>query len=428
MTSSNATHQATTEASRPTIAVSLSEPERAEVIEAMTEAGFETISLSRGASLAEAFAPGTPTLVAVVEVGADPAASVARVEEARRGRPGALWVVYAAEEGELDGLEAAGVDQTDEIMLRPFSVEALRWRLEAMSIRAQVPTTTGGDSVLAGGNVDADWAPAAPVFAVFNPKGGVGKTTIATNLAAVLQLRRHLNVLLLDGDTVTGHVGLSLGMPTGRSAADSWADEDAGYGHETLLELAAVHSSGIRVASLSTNPLTHGNLEATRVADAIMEARRGVDAIVVDLHPSYSEVNLAVFAIADRILVPVTPDLPAMRAAIQLKDVAAEIGVKDRLAMIINRANSGVTVADMEETVGLAAVAHIRSAGLHFVWSSNAGKTLIDKFPKHPAAQDFEHLADRLLAVHAGQPAPQRQRDSGSLLKNLFGRKALPEA
>jgi pilus assembly protein CpaE len=336
--------------------------------------------------------------------------------------------VYAAEEGELDGLEAAGVDQTDEIMLRPFSVEALRWRLEAMSIRAQVPTTAGGDSVLAGGNVDADWAPAAPVFAVFNPKGGVGKTTIATNLAAVLQLRRHLNVLLLDGDTVTGHVGLSLGMPTGRSAADSWADEDAGYGHETLLELAATHSSGIRVASLSTNPLTHGNLEATRVADAIMEARRGVDAIVVDLHPSYSEVNLAVFGIADRILVPVTPDLPAMRAAIQLKDVAAEIGVKDRLAMIINRANSGVTVADMEETVGLSAVAHIRSAGLHFVWSSNAGKTLIDKFPKHPAAQDFEHLADRLLAVHAGQPAPQRQRDSSSLLKSLFGRKAISEA
>jgi Flp pilus assembly CpaE family ATPase len=96
--------------------------------------------------------------------------------------------------------------------------------------------------------------------------------------------------------------------------------------------------------------------------------------------------------------------------------------------MIINRANSGVTVADMEETVGLSAVAHIRSAGLHFVWSSNAGKTLIDKFPRHPVAQDFEHLADRLLAVHAGQPLPERARDTSSLLKNLFGRKAISEA
>ena len=428
MTTSNATPNPAPDATRPTIAVALPEPERTEVLEVMAGAGFETIALSPGDSLAEAFGPGTPTLLAVVDLAGDPADAVAKVEEARRGRPGALSVVFAANESELDGLEAAGVDQADEIMLRPFSVEALRWRLEAMSIRAQVPTTAGSDSVLAGGNLDTDWTPAAPVYAVFNPKGGVGKTTIATNLAAVLQLRRQMNVLLLDGDTVTGHVGLSLGLEIPRSAADAWTDEDAGYGHESLLDLATLHSSGIRVAALSSNPLTHGNLAPARVADAIMEARRGVDAIVVDLHPSYSEVNLAVFAIADRILVPVTPDLPAMRAAIQMKDVASEIGVRDRLAMIINRANSGVTVADMEETVGLSAIAHIRSAGLHFVWSANAGKTLIDKFPRHPAAQDFEHLADRLLAVHAGEPLPARPRETSSLLKNLFGRKVISEA
>ena len=428
MAASHAATNPAAEATRPTIAVALPEPERAEVLEALADAGFETIALSPGASLAEAFPPGTPTMVAVLDLAGDPAGALAKVEEARRGRPGALSVVFAANDNELDALEAAGVDQADEIMLRPFSVEALRWRLEAMSIRAQVPTGHAGDSVLAGGGLDTNWAPAAPIYAVFNPKGGVGKTTIATNLAAVLQLRRQMNVLLVDGDTVTGHVGLSLGLPTGRSAADSWADEDAGYGHETLLDLAAVHSSGIRVATLSTNPLSHPNLVPARVADAIMEARHRVDAIVIDLHPSYSEVNLAVFAIADRILVPVTPDLPAMRAAIQLKDVAGEVGVRDRLAMIINRANSGVTVADMEEAVGLSAVAHIRSAGLHFVWSSNSGRTLIDKFPRHPVAQDFEHLADRLLAVHAGQPVPERQRESSSLLKNLFGRKAVSEA
>jgi len=220
----------------------------------------------------------------------------------------------------------------------------------------------------------------------------------------------------------------SLGLPTGRSASDSWVDEDAGYGHEHLVDLAAKHGSGIKVVSLSSNPLSHPSLSPTRVADSLLEARHEVDAIVIDLHPSYSEVNLAVFAIADRILVPVTPDLPAMRAAIQLKDVAIEVGVRDRLSMIINRANSGVTVADMEETVGLAVTAHIRSAGLHFVWSANTGKTLIEKFPRHPATQDFEHLADRLLSIHAGVPVTEKPRDAGSLLKNLFGRKAISEA
>ncbi len=422
-----ATSTVHTEPSRPSIAVLLSEPQRSEVVQALDEAGFEAIPLAPDAKLADAFGPGNQHLLAILEVAGDPAGAVARVREARRGRPNGLSVVFAAAEDELDGLEAAGLDESDEIILRPWSVDTLRWRLEAMSIRFQVPTSSSNDAVLAGGRVDSEWAPAAPVFAVFNPKGGVGKTTIATNLAAVLQLRKGMQILLLDADTVTGHVGLSLGMPTGRSAADSWVDEDAGYQHESLLDLSAMHSSGIRVASLSTNPLHQANLVPARVADAIMEARHGVDAIVIDLHPSYSEVNLAIFAIADRILVPVTPDLPAMRAAIQLKDVAVEIGVRDRLAMIINRANSGVTVADMETTVGLKAVAHIQSAGLHFVWSANAGKSLIDKFPKHGAAQDFEHLADRLLAIHAGAPATERPRETGSLLKNLFGRKAVPE-
>jgi pilus assembly protein CpaE len=416
------------EATRPKIAIALAEPERTEVLTALADAGFDAFAIQADAPLAEALGPKSEHLVAVLDVDGDATAAVANVTQARRGRPEGLSVVFVATENDLDALQAAGLDQADELMLRPFSIEALRWRVEAMAIRAQVPTGSSTDSVLSGGRVDTGWAPEVPVFAVFNPKGGVGKTTIATNLAAVLQLRKHMNVLLLDADTVTGHVGLSLGLPTGRSAADAWIDEDAGYGHESLLDLSTVHSSGIRVVALSTNPLSHPNLIPSRVADAIMEARHGVDAIVIDLHPSYSEVNLAVFAIADRILVPVTPDLPAMRAAIQLKDVAVEVGVRDRLAMIINRANSGVTVADMETTVGLKAFAQIRSAGLHFVWSANAGKTLIDKFPKHPATGDFEQLADRLLSAHAGAVVTERPKETSSLLKNLFGRKAISEA
>jgi pilus assembly protein CpaE len=412
---------------RPTIAISVPEPERSELSAALVEAGYDTIQLAPGEAVIEAFSAAVPTLIAVIDVAGDAEGTVKRVEEARRGRAGHLTVMFLASEDELDGLAKAGLVDADEIVLRPLSVDAIRWRIEAMAIRAQVPTEQSNDAVLSGGGVDAAWTPAAPLFAVFNPKGGVGKTTIATNLAAVLQIRKHMDVLLIDADTVTGHVGLSLGMPNGRSVADSWIDEDAGYAHETLIDLATVHGSGIRVVALSNNPLNHPQLKGERVADALAEARHGVEAIVVDMHPSYSEVNLAIFSIADRIIVPVTPDLPAMRAAIQLKEVAVEVGVRDRLAMVINRVNSGVAVADMESTVGLPAIAHIRSAGLHFVHSSNAGMTLIEKFPKHQATQDFEHLANRLVASYAGAPAPDR-KTTNSLLKNLFGRKAIAGA
>ena len=56
------------------------------------------------------------------------------------------------------------------------------------------------------------------------------------------------------------------------------------------------------------------NLEPEEISDAINVARRGFDFVVIDLHPSYSALNQAVFELADRILVPVTPDVPALRA------------------------------------------------------------------------------------------------------------------
>jgi Flp pilus assembly CpaE family ATPase len=67
--------------------------------------------------------------------------------------------------------------------------------------------------------------------------------------------------------------------------------------------------------------------------------------------------------------------------------------------MVINRANSGVTVEDMERTVGMPALALIRSGGLLFVRAANEGRTVIDMFPKEKVTADFELLADRVLGT-----------------------------
>ena len=163
------------------------------------------------------------------------------------------------------------------------------------------------------------------------------------------------------------------------------------------LEIAAAHPSGMSVVSLTSTPLHTEILEPSRVADAITASRRGFDFIVVDLHPSYSALNQAVFELADRILVPVTPDVPALRAAVQLRDVALEMNVADRLALIVNRANSGVSVADMEKTVGMPALCLIRSGGLLFVRAANEGRTVIEMYPKERISDDFNALAETLV-------------------------------
>ena len=111
---------------------------------------------------------------------------------------------------------------------------------------------------------------------------------------------------------------------------------------------ASAHPSGLEVVVADDAAAPDRDPRPGRVAEAITVARRGFDFVIVDLHPSYSPLNRAIFERADRILVPVTPDVPALRAAVQLRDLAAELGCRDRLAMVVNRANSGVSVADME--------------------------------------------------------------------------------
>jgi pilus assembly protein CpaE len=406
---------------RATVAIGLPAGECEPIVAAFQAAGYPTVTLDSQHDLPSLATTGLAFAAAVLDLADDPSGTVEVVNRLRTGGL-RIPVVYVTDDAGLDRVESAGIDDGDEILLRPIDVDALRWRVEAMAIRAQVEPTaaTTTDTVLRSGSVDASWAPQAPIFAIFNPKGGVGKTTIATNLAAALQLRKHRQVLLLDADTVTGHVVMSLGLPETRTVAESWANEMAGDEHEPLLNLAALHASGVRVVSLASNPLTMQALDPERVADGLLEARSGVDAIVVDLHPSYSDINLAVFAIADRILVPVTPDLPAIRAAVQLKEVAIELGVRERLAMIVNRAKSGVSVADIERATGLKALAEIRSAGLLLVWAANAGKTLIDKYPREKVTFDFDSLAERLLLVTGHEPLPSPERAQRLNFGGLF--------
>jgi pilus assembly protein CpaE len=404
---------------RSAVAISLPPAEFGAVAEQLAEAGYEPIEVKTADELETLLNIRRDIGVAILDGENDFDRTLemyALLHDEDRNIPALMVVASRA----LDRMSLAGKARVnDEYFTRPYSAESLRWRVEAMLIRAEIPVEDTASGIIqadtseapsSGGGVRGDGdTRRGQIVIVFNPKGGVGKTTIAVNVAALLQVRKRQQVLLVDCDTVTGHVASSLGMENTRTVADAWTEDlNAGVA-ESFAEIAAVHQNGVSVLVMAESPLHTEILEPKRVAEAITTACRVYDWVIVDMHPDYGPLNQVIFERADKIIVPVTPDVPAIRAAVQFREVAVELEIRERLAMVVNRANSGVSVADMERTVGMPALAEVRSAGMLFVRAANEGRSAVERFPKEKVIEDIETLCDRLMATRESGAAKSGQ-------------------
>jgi pilus assembly protein CpaE len=407
---------------RSAVAIALPPAEFGAVSAQLLEAGYEPIEVKTADDLEALLNRRRDIGVAILDGENDFDRTLemyALLHDEDRNIP-ALMVVAARA---LDRMSLAGRARVnDEYFTRPYSAESLRWRVEAMLIRAEIPVEDMSSGIIessaeasasaassAAASVASGESPRGQIVIVFNPKGGVGKTTIAVNVAALLQVRKNQQVLLVDCDTVTGHVASSLGMENIRTVADAWT-EDLNTGvAESFAEIATQHQNGVSVLVMAESPLHTEILEPKRVAEAITTACHVYDWVIVDMHPDYGPLNQVIFERADKIIVPVTPDVPAIRAAVQLREVAVELDIRERLAMVVNRANSGVSVADMERTVGMPALAEVRSAGMLFVRAANEGRSAVERFPKEKVIDDIELLCTRMMATRDSGEAKSGQ-------------------
>ncbi|HEY5487009.1 MAG TPA: AAA family ATPase [Candidatus Limnocylindrales bacterium] len=383
---------------RSAVAIALPRDEFVAVSAHLSEAGFESIEVHSVDELEALLASRSDIGLAILD--SENAFELtlemyAVLREDGRTTPCLMAVAPRA----MDRMRLAGqASAKDEYFTRPYLAESLRWRVEAILIRLET-----ANEVSRGPLLEAEVEVPTPaedlhgrVVIVFNPKGGVGKTTIAMNLAAAMQLLEGQRVLLIDCDTVTGHIASSLGMERPRTVVAAWTEDQNTGREESFADIAIRHSSGVSVLVLSQSPLHTQILEPRRIAEAITAARSSYNWIFVDMHPDYGPLNQGIFSLADRIIVPVTPDVPCLRAAVQFADVAVELNIRERLALVVNRANSGVSVSDVERVVRMTAVARVRSAGMLFMRASNEGQSAVERFPTAKVVGDIKALAEWL--------------------------------
>ncbi|MBI2763098.1 MAG: response regulator [Chloroflexi bacterium] len=237
------------------------------------------------------------------------------------------------------------------------------------------------------------------MVAVFAPKGGVGRTTIAFNLA-VAAARQGRRSVLVDGSIQFADLRALLRVP---SDAPSILDLPTDRVVESdLTDVLWRDPSGIDIL-LAPPRIEMAEMVTTRDMEKVLSLlRRLYDAVIIDMSVALDELNLALLDRVDTILEIVTYDSTTIHNTIALADTFRVIGYPaSKVQYVLNRAdaNGGIDPADLSRALGRVPEHIIRSEGGIVVPANNKGVPFVLSNPEAGVSQDVERLAAALLGA-----------------------------
>jgi pilus assembly protein CpaE len=234
----------------------------------------------------------------------------------------------------------------------------------------------------------------AKIVTVFAPKGGCGKTTLATNLAVALSAGGAHRVCLVDLDLAFGDVAIMLQLPPDRNIGEAVSIVDR-------LDETAVRSMLTRyrpgVDTLLAPPTPADGEKVTRgvVTEVLRIARSMFDYIVIDTAPAFNEQVLAALDASHKYVLLAAPDIPTLKNLRVALDTFDLLGFPaDRRLVVLNRADAkvGLTAADIARILRTPIAANIPSSRDVPV-SINRGVPIVADQPNHPVAKAVRDFA-----------------------------------
>jgi pilus assembly protein CpaE len=255
------------------------------------------------------------------------------------------------------------------------------------------------------------------IVAVFGPKGGVGRTTLAFNLATAIA-ETGLRTALVDGSLQYADVRRLLRMaPSEPSICDLPTD---GVRGTDLAETLISDPSGIDVLLAPPRP-EMAELISSRDLDAIVDLlRRTYPAVIIDTPTTLTESTLVLLDAADVVLNVVTPETGAIDAAKTALEAFAAMGyAESKVRIVVNRTDTrgGLSAAQIARSLGRTPAAQLPS-DWQLVSAANAeGVPFVRERPDAPVSVAVRELAASVTAVVGTVPAPvpirsQRRRAS----------------
>jgi pilus assembly protein CpaE len=322
----------------------------------------------------------------------------------------AASVIMMSVQGEADYLRRSMLAGAREFLVKPFSSDELVSSIRQVNERekdkasrlAERPAGTASETGREPGRI----------VTVFSPKGGVGRTTVAVNLAVVAASEMGKKVALVDASFQFGDVGVLLNLnPKNKSIADLIPDMAEGD-PEMIDQVLVTHGSGLRVMLAPPSP-EMSELITTAFLRRVLERLRDThDLVIVDSWPWFHDTTLGLLDLSDEILALLTLEITNIKNIRLFLEVADQLGYPaGKIKLVLNRADSalGIRVSDVEHSIGRRIDETIVSDGRSVVYALNRGVPFVTSNREAQVSQDIIRLA-RSVIGEAVRPAAQREK------------------
>ncbi len=182
------------------------------------------------------------------------------------------------------------------------------------------------------------------VITVFGAKGGIGKTTISTNLATALCRNTNSAITIIDMDTRFGDVAIMMDVVVEYSIADVGRAIDS-VDRDTIREYLVQHSSGVQILPAPLHPTEWGALHRHHIARVIELLAQTHDYVVVDTPGAFNELVATALECADIILLVTSMDIASIKdTALALEMLRAAAVSEDKVKLVINHSTSSTSL------------------------------------------------------------------------------------
>ena len=336
-------------------------------------------------------------------------------------------IIMMSVQGEQDYLRRSMLAGAREFLVKPFSadelINSIRHVHELEKVRRARYAPVAPAAPAGGPAVSVAGRETGKIITFFSPKGGVGRTTIATNLAVALHQLTGKPVVLVDGSLPFGDIAVILNMsPKAKTVADligSFETADSDVVESILVQ----HSTGIKVMLAPPTPESTELITGAHIKHVLELLRERYAYIVVDTWQSFQEQVITMLDVADVILTLMTLEITSLKNVRVFMEVVEKLGYDEaKVQLVANRNDSsgGIKASDVEASLGRKIPHTIVSDGRTLVLAVNRGVPFVISHRDSQVAKDIFALAQKVAAAEAAPAAAGKQAPARGGLK-LFG-------